>query len=136
MIDRFFKETADDISVQVFRYVLAGTLAYIVDYSVLIILTEVFKVYYLASAAMAFILGAVVSYALNVSWVFNERVFKSKSLEFSLFFMIGIGGLFLNHYCILFFTEAVKLHYLVSKLVSSIVISAVNFSARKYMLFR
>lgn len=136
MIEKLFKYQTDSISVQAFRYVLAGTLAYAIDYSTLIMLTNIFKLYYLTSAAVAFILGAAASYVLNISWVFDRRLVKNKYLEVSIFFTIVITGLFLNHYCILFFTESVKLHYLVSKFIATIAVGALNFSTRKYILFR
>jgi len=136
MINKFFKAQTDDISVQIFRYIISGAAACAVDYSALFTFTQAFKVYYLTSAAIAFMLGAIVSYILNVVWVFDRRTFVDRRLEALIFFSIVIAGLFLNHYCIQFFTEAMKLHYLGSKIISIIVVSAVNFSARKYMLFR
>lgn len=136
MIEKLFKYQTDSISVQAFRYVLAGTLAYAIDYSTLIMLTHIFNVYYLMSAAIAFLLGAATSYILNISWVFDGRIFKNKYLEGSIFLAIVITGLFLNHFCILFFTETVKLHYLASKFISTIVVGWLNFSTRKYILFR
>jgi putative flippase GtrA len=136
MIRRFFKDATDNTSIQAFRYVLAGTLAYVLDYGTLMMLTETLKVHYLTSAAIAFLLGSLASYALNVTWVFSDRTFTDRRLEISVFFAIGIAGLFLNHYCIRFFTENMHAHYLASKLISSVLISAVNFSARKYVLFR
>lgn len=136
MISKLFKAPSDGIWVQVFRYILSGAAACAVDYSTLITLTQTFKLYYLTSAAIAFILGSTVSYILNITWVFDQRVFADRRLEAFLFFSIGIAGLFLNHYCIQFFTETVKLHYLGSKAISTIVVFAVNFIARKYILFR
>lgn len=136
MMEKLFKDQTDSISVQAFRYVLAGTLAYAIDYSTLIMLTNIFKLYYLTSAAIAFMLGAATSYALNITWVFDGRIFKNKYLEASIFFVIVIIGLFLNHYCILFFTESVKLHYLISKFIATMAVAGFNFSARKYILFR
>ena len=136
MIYRYFRESADTISVQVFRYVLAGTVACIVDYSVLFTLTNTFNLYYLTSAAVAFILGSVTSYILNVTWVFDRRAFGNWHAEAAIFFFIGIIGLFLNHYCLRLFTENAHLHYMVSKAISTIVVFALNFSARKYILFR
>jgi len=35
-----------------------------------------------------------------------------------------------------FLTEVVQLHYLVSKIVSSVLVFAVNFTMRKLLLFR
>ena len=131
-----FKAPSDGIFVQIFRYILSGSVACAVDYSTLVTLTQTFKLYYLTSAAIAFTLGTTVSYILNITWVFDQRVFADKRLEALLFFSIGIMGLFLNHYCIQFFTETVKLHYLGSKAISTIAVFAVNFISRKYILFR
>ena len=136
MINRFFRDPSDDLRIQLFRYILSGAVACAVDYSVLVTLTQVFRLYYLTSAAIAFMLGSTVSYVLNITWVFDRRAFVDRRLEALLFFSIGLAGLFLNHYCIQFFTETVKLHYLGSKVISTIAVFAVNFSARKYILFR
>ena len=136
MIKKLFKYQAHSVSIQAFRYVLAGSLAGAIDYSTLVMLTNVFNVYYLTSAAIAFILGTATSYILNITWVFDKRTLKDKRLEAFIFLTIGIAGLFLNHFCIMFFTETVKLHYLISKFISTIAVAAVNFSARKYILFR
>jgi putative flippase GtrA len=136
MIGKLFKTPSGDISVQMFRYILSGAAACAVDYSALVTLTQIFKFYYLTSAAIAFMLGSTVSYILNITWVFDQRVFADRRLEALLFFSIGIASLFLNHYCIQFFTETVKLHYLGSKLISTIAVFAVNFIARKFILFR
>jgi len=136
MIIKIFKAPTDSVYIQIFRYILSGSVACAVDYSTLVTLTQVFKLYYLTSAAIAFMLGAAVSYVLNITWVFDQRAFSDRRMEALLFFSIGIAGLFLNHYCIQFFTEAVKLHYLGSKVISTIAVFTVNFTARKFLLFR
>ena len=136
MIIKIFKAPTDSVYIQIFRYILSGSVACAVDYSTLVTLTQVFKLYYLTSAAIAFMLGAAVSYVLNITWVFDRRAFSDRRMEALLFFSIGIAGLFLNHYCIQFFTEAVKLHYLGSKVISTIAVFTVNFTARKFLLFR
>ena len=136
MIRKIFKAPTDSVYIQIFRYILSGSVACVVDYSALVTLTQVFKLYYLTSAAIAFMLGAAVSYVLNITWVFDQRAFSDRRMEALLFFSIGIAGLFLNHYCIQFFTEAVKLHYLGSKVISTIAVFTVNFTARKFLLFR
>jgi len=136
MIGKLFKDPSEGMPVEIFRYVLAGSAACAVDYSVLITLTHRFGLYYLTSAAIAFMLGSLVSYLLNITWVFDQRTFIDRRLEALLFFSIGAAGLALNHYCIKFFTETVGLHYLGSKAISTVVVFAVNFTARKYLLFR
>jgi len=136
MVDKYFRDPSDTAAVQAFRYVLAGTLAYMVDYSALIMYVEVFKVHYLTSAAIAFFLGAVVSYVLNVAWVFSKRSFEDMRLEMAIFALLVAAGLWLNHYCIRFFTGSVHLHYAASKFISMMIVSTANFASRKYILFR
>ena len=135
MAGRLFRNPTSNISIQIFRYVLAGSLAYMVDYGLLIIFTEFVQLYYLTSSAIAFLLGSMTSYVLNVNWVFDKRTFKNRQLEILIFILIGIAGLVLNQYCLWFFTEDLNLHYLHSKIIATIVVFVLNFFARKYILF-
>lgn len=123
-------------SFQIFRYILSGSVACAIDYAVLATLVQVFKLYYLTSASIAFLSGLAVSYFLNIAWVFDRNSFSNKRLEAFLFFLTGIIGLLLNHYCIQFFTEILKLYYLASKLASTILVFVTNFATRKYIIFR
>ncbi len=136
MVKKLFIDKTDAVSIQVFRYIIAGGVAYMVDYSSLIVLTEMFRVYYLTSSAIAFLLGTVTSYVLNSGWVFSRRTFDSRRVEISIFLVIGVIGLVLNQYCIWFFTEKAGFYYLYSKIIATIAVFLVNFFARKYILFR
>ena len=136
MIKKLFNRTPEGISIQVFRYVIAGTIAYAIDYSSLIIFTEIFKIHYLTSSAIAFLLGMMTSYVLNVFWVFDKRTFDNRFIEFFIFMLLGIVGLVLNQYCIWFFTENANLYYLYSKGIATFVVFILNFFGRKYLLFR
>lgn len=136
MVEKLFKKPTDNIFIQAFRYVLSGGLAYTADYSALIILVEVFRMHYLAAAAIAFALGSITAYILNVIWVFDKRTFTNKYVEISIFAIIAIVGLVLNQACIWFFTENANMHYLFSKLIATMIVVVWNFFARKYILFR
>jgi putative flippase GtrA len=102
----------------------------------LIIYVEGLKLHYLTAAAIAFLCGAATSYALNIRWVFNKRTFRNVIAEVSIFLSIVIAGLVLNHLCIRFLTGSAGLHYTFSKVISTVIVAAVNFSTRKYILFR
>lgn len=131
-----FKDKTDKLFIQLFRYTFVGGIAFVVDFGSLFALTEFFNVYYLTSAALAFILGLTTNYILSVLWVFNTRTVNKKWLEFVIFAVIGVVGLGLNELIIWFFTEKVLLHYLVSKIISTILIYLWNFFARKFILFK
>jgi len=129
------KENTDNTLIQLFRYTFVGGIAFLVDFCSLFIFTEFFYIHYLVAAAIAFILGLITNYILSVVWVFHKRTFSSKSLEFGIFALIGIIGLFLNVLFIWFFTEQLHFHYLFSKIVSTVFVYLWNFFTRKYALF-
>ena len=135
-IKNFLKGKTDKTSLQFFRYVIAGGTAWIADFSVLALLTELYRIHYLISAAVAFIIGLATNYTLSVKWVFSRRKFEDRRLEFIVFASIGLVGLLLNELFIWFFTEHVHFHYLISKIVSTAFVFFWNFGARKTILFR
>lgn len=126
----------DNTVIQFFRYGLAGGVAFVVDFSLLYVLTEFLHIHYLISAALSFIPGVTVNYCLSILWVFNRRVLKKRSAEFVFFILIAIGGLLLNEFFMWFFTEIVGCHYLLSKVISVGLGYIWNFSAKKFFLFR
>ena len=136
VLTKLLKHPTDKTSIQFLRYMFVGGAAFIVDFGSLYILTDIFGIYYLISAAIAFLLGLVANYLLSISWVFNKRTLDSKSMEFGIFTFIGIIGLGINEFFIWFFTAEVGFYYLISKIISTVIILFWNFFARKYILFK
>jgi putative flippase GtrA len=133
---KLLMDRADKTRIQMFRYLFVGGAAFIVDFLSLFIFTQYFGIYYLISAAIAFILGLLVNYILSVSWVFYKRKLKNRRFEFGVFAFIGVVGLGLNEAFIWFFTQDLQVFYLISKILAAILILFWNFFARKFMLFR
>jgi putative flippase GtrA len=133
---KLLKDNTDKTHIQMFRYLFVGGAAFIVDFLSLFILTDFFGIYYLISAAIAFILGLIANYFLSISWVFNKRKLESRRIEFGMFAIIGIIGLGFNEIFIWFFTQDLQIYYLISKIFAAIIILFWNFFARKYILFR
>jgi putative flippase GtrA len=131
----FFFNKSDKTSVQLFKYFFVGGIAYTVDFGSLFILTDLVKVHYLISAAIAFTLGLITNYSLSIVWVFSKRTLSNRRLEFIVFSIIGLVGLGLNEVIIWFFTEWIHFHYLISKIFSTVVVFFWNFFARKKILF-
>ena len=136
IIFKLLKHQTDSVYIQLFRYLFVGGAAFIVDIGSLYIFTDFFGIYYLISAAIAFSLGLIMNYILSISWVFNNRTFNSRILEFGVFTFIGIIGLVLNELFIWVFTAKLGLYYLISKIIVDIIILCWNFFARKFILFR
>jgi len=126
----------DNLLIQFFRYGFAGGVAFSVDFGLLYILTDLFHIYYLVSAAISFIPGLTVNYLLSVHWVFNRRVMTNRKAEFVFFALIGLIGLGWNELFMWLFTEVAGFYYLISKLFSTALGYLWNFTAKKFLLFR
>lgn len=135
MLNKLLKSKNDKTLIQLFRYIFVGGAAFVVDFSALYILTDLFGIHYLVSAAVAFLLGLTTNYFLCNIWVFNIRALTNKWLEFGIFSLIGVIGLVMNEVIIWTFTEHVRFHYMASKVVSAAVVFFWNFFARKYSLY-
>jgi putative flippase GtrA len=126
---------SDRTSTQLIRYGFVGGCAYAVDFGTLYLFTDHLHIHYLLSAAMAFVLGLITNYILSIMWVFHTRSMDDRRKEFFVFAVIGAVGLGFNELFIWFFTETAGLHYLVSKLISTVFVFFWNFFARKKILF-
>jgi len=135
MIQKLLKNKTESTAIQFFRYTLVGGTAFIVDIYSLFAFTEFFHIHYLISAALAFLLGAIVNYILSIFWVFNKRKINDKYFEFGIFVLIGLAGLGLIEVSIWFLTEHMHFHYLLSKMIASAMIYIFNFFGRKILLF-
>lgn len=132
---KLFKEPSSNHLVQIFRYMIAGFSAFIVDTSVLFLLTDFLHIYYLLSTIFAFLIGLLVSYLINIYWVFNKRKKEERKVEIMIFVIISIVGLLLTLALMWLFTSIFKVYYLYSKILTTLIVLAWNFSAKKKILF-
>lgn len=134
LLHRLFVYKTNNLLIQLIRYTIVGGLAFIVDFGLLFLLTEYFGLYYILSATCSFLAGLLVNYYISTAWVFESTI-KSKQLEFTLFSLIGVVGLGLNDLLIWTFTEKFHIYYMLSKLITAILVYLWNFLGRKYLVF-
>ena len=130
-----FKGKTNNTLLQLFRYTFVGGFAFLVDFGTLFFLTEFFHIHYLVSAGIAFIFGLTINYFLSVLWVFSSRTMESRLLEFFLFALIGLIGLGLTELFLWILTDILLIYYLLSKIITTIVVYFWNFFVRKLILF-
>ena len=134
-LNSIFIKSTNSIFIQFFRYFFVGGFAFIVDFGLLYILTEFVHFHYLLSASLSFFAGLILNYFLSTIWVFNKSKIKSKSAEFFIFAAIGLIGLGLNALFMWIFTDLLVLYYLISKIITTMLVYFWNFFARKFILF-
>ena len=130
-LDKLVKHQTDNTLIQLLGYAFVGGLAFAVDFVSLYVLTDWLGVYYLRSAALAFLLGLTTNYLLSVFWVFQKRTFQNRLVEYLIFGVLGVLGLALNQGLMYFLTEDVRCHYLFSKVVATGLVFVWNFGNRK-----
>lgn len=135
MLNKLFKTSTDNIFIQLFRYVFVGGLAFIVDYFFLYFFSDICGIYYLISAILSFIISVLVNYILSTKWVFNQDNIDNKVLEFNLFILISTIGLIFTEILLYFFTDILGIYYLVSKVISAVIVLFWNFLARRIMFY-
>jgi len=135
-IQSLLNEKTDSTFLQLVRYTFVGGFAFLVDFGTLFILTEYFNIHYLVSAAIAFTLGLIINYFLSIKWVFSSRAMENRWWEFLLFALIGLIGLGLNEFFIWILTDILLIYYLLSKIITTIIVYFWNFFIRKAILFK
>ncbi len=130
------KDKTHNTYVQFGRSVFVGGAAFLVDFIILWTLTDHMGIHYLISALFGFTLGLATAYVLSIYWVFKDRLLNKPWLEFIIFCGIGVVGIILNEFLLWFFSDVMLLHYLMSKIVATIVVFPFNFFARKHFLFK
>lgn len=134
LLHRLFVYKTNNLLIQLIRYTIVGGLAFVVDFGLLFVLTEYAGLHYILSATCSFLAGLLVNYYISTAWVF-ESAFKSKQIEFTLFALIGVVGLGLNDLLIWIFTENFQIYYMLSKLITAVLVYLWNFLGRKYLVF-
>ena len=118
------------------RYTITNLLVFTLDVSLLFILTEFFKVYYLLSASISLAIGFSMNYYLNVKWVFIHRKYFDKPIfEYFLMIVISVFVSGINIAGIWLLSEYLQFYYLISKISISTFTLLVKFFLRKVVLF-
>ena len=129
------KKKTDNVFIQIIRYFISGSIATIVDFGLLYLLTEFFDFYYLLSAVISFSVGLLITYLFSITWIFNQRRISNRWIELLIFSSIGAIGLLLTYLFMQYFTEVIKLHYMLSKVLTTIIVFFWNFLTKRFILF-
>lgn len=118
--------------VQLFRFGIVGIVATLIDFLILYSFKEYFVFSVLFSSFVAYIISSVVNYLLSTRWVFKSNTL-SEHYKIIIFIIISLIGLILNE-LIMYFGELVSIYYMITKVISTIVLLVFNFISRKIFL--
>lgn len=131
------KINSDSGIMQFIKYFGVGAIAAIVNIGMLYVFTDILQIHYIISNILSFTLGLITNYILSKKWVFKNENIKNKKIEFIIYALIGVLGLALDTFLLYIIVDKKGLHYILGKIISTIIVFVWNFIARKvfYKLF-
>lgn len=122
---------------QVGRFGVVGVSATLLDYAVLMALSQLAGVPVLYASAASYVVSLVFNYAASMRYVFTHREDMSRGREFTLFVVLSIIGLGINQVVMAACTAALGTSVFAvtaSKAVATAVVMVWNFASRKRWL--
>ena len=124
------------IPAEMAKYVVCGGFAFIVDASILYSLTQFMGWHYLASNTVGLVAGLIITYLLNVKWVFADRKYEFQiGTEFPLFVAIVVTGYLINQVVMWSVVEIIEVDYLFAKVAATAIVLGFNFVAKSTCCF-
>lgn len=128
---------------QFVRHGIVGSVAFLVDFSLMVFFHEVLGWDPLVASAFSFVASVIVSYWGSMKWVFARRDDMSRRKEFVIYMVLSLIGLILNSLCMWIGQQALALrgidwsdgiYYMVVKVVATFIVTFYNFFSRRRWL--
>lgn len=119
---------------QIMKFGVVGVIAFVIDFGVMVFLTEVFGIDPVISATVSFIISVVFNYAASMRYVFSHREGMSRTREFVIFVVLSTIGLGINDLLIWAGTDLASFDYRLVKIFATAVVMVWNFVTRKIFL--
>ncbi len=119
---------------QIVRFAVVGGSAFVIDYGIMVLLTEAFGVNYFISSAVSFSVSVIFNYLLSVHWVFNVTDDRSQTQDFMVFIILSVIGLGINQFIMWVAVDKLHIFYMLSKIGATGVVMVYNFITRKVFL--
>lgn len=113
------------------RFAAVGIASVMVDYVVLIFLTETTTMGYFFASAFSYTMSVFVNYLLSMRYVFHGKVGMSKAKEATIYFALSFIGLLFNQMIMWVAVDILHIYYTFAKLLSTLLVTNYNFISRK-----
>ena len=131
---RSINPAQEKLLVQIFKFVVVGGIATIIDWAIYFVLYKFVKLEPLIGNIIAFSVSVVYNYWASCKYVFEVTKEKSKLrlfVEFMIFAVIGLG---INELLIWIFVNQLHWNAMLVKILATIIVMTFNFITRKKFL--
>lgn len=119
---------------QFMKFAAVGIFSFVVDWLMLVILTEGFGIDYLVSTTVSFLVSVSLNYALSMKYVFEHRDDMSRKREFTIFAILSCIGLGLTDVLMFAGVTILNIAYQAMKVIATFCVTWYNFFTRKKFL--
>ena len=119
---------------QIIKFGMVGGLCFLIDYGVMIFLTEIFNINYLISSGISFTVSVIVIYILSMQFVFETEKDDSAMKKFIIFVVLSVIGLIINQILMWILVDKIGIFYMISKIGATVIVMVYNFITRKLIL--
>lgn len=122
---------------QFLKFGVVGAIAFLIDYGVLMLLSQVIGVNPVISASISFVVSVVFNYVASMHYVFTRRDDISRRREFTIFVILSAIGLVINEIIMVIGVNVLgdsALMVTITKLVATAIVMVWNFVSRKKWL--
>jgi len=118
-----------------FRYNVVALLATTTDFSLFIIFTDIFQIWYVASTFVSAIIGGIMAFFLERNWTFVSKDGKLSSQAIK-YLIVWIISILLNTMGLYLIVEYINIDQVISKVIVSVIVGiGFNFLMHNFFVF-
>ena len=121
---------------QLVKYVIGGGTAAMVDISLLYAFTDIFELWIVYSASLAFLLAFFVSFYIQKHWTFDDDRKTGATRQLILYFGVGVINLAINAGGMYILVEKFNVMYILAQIGIGAAIAISSFLVYKFIIFK
>ena len=127
-------EKTEKLLLQIFKFIIVGGTATIIDWAVYYVLYNFLRVNPLIANILSFTVSVIYNYIASVKWVFDVNKEKSKIKMVIEFLVFSVIGLLLSELLLWLGINKLNLNAMLVKIVATAIVMVFNFITRKIFL--
>ena len=120
---------------EMLRFAIAGGLGFLIDYGLMVALTELVGMHYLVATAIGFTVSVIANYLLCAYWVFRGANTGNKGVKAG-FLLTSVIGLGLNELIMFLLVDAAHWNYMLAKLLAVVLVMVWNYITKRKILVK
>ena len=119
---------------QIFRFVIVGGTATIIDWGIYYILYNFLHINPLIANIMSFVVSVTYCYIASIKWVYDVDKSKNKIKIFIEFLIFSVIGLLISELLLWFGINKLGINAMLTKVIATGIVMVFNFITRKLFL--